>query len=179
MRVVVRTGRKRSCSRYSPTSCSVIGAGSGVSGGSWAICRPSSWAGMMGCSSDMIRHQAQALKRSSVVSHWRHMHVVICYFFLFRVTCCLDRMVVVLPVSAEFLHFLILDASTVIQIFRFNRHQDLTNIYRKGQLDEHHLFHFLCFSVLSTQKFAHLCLNVAPNSCDFSLTFTLMVRWAY
>ena len=43
---------------------------------------------------------------------------------------------------------------------------------------EHHLFHSLCFS-LSTQKFTHLCLNVAPNSCDFSLTFTIMVKRAY
>ena len=43
-RVERLTGRKRSCSLYSPTSCSVIGAGGGASGGvvSWVVLVPSS-----------------------------------------------------------------------------------------------------------------------------------------
>lgn len=36
------TGRKRSCSLYSPTSCSVIGAGGGASGGVDSLEAPSS-----------------------------------------------------------------------------------------------------------------------------------------
>jgi len=53
--VVVLTGRKRSCSLYSPTSWSVIGAGSGASGVvSGGTLEPSLMGAMFGVYSDDI-----------------------------------------------------------------------------------------------------------------------------
>ena len=51
------TGKNRSCSLYSPTSCSVIGVGSGASSGEGTTSGAVSLSrGMMGCSSvvDML-----------------------------------------------------------------------------------------------------------------------------